>query len=458
MIKILGEKYTVLYIITFVVIIFTFLVSKNDVIYSEEINILVQLVSILLFFILCLVLLNIQKINFRTSSLTKLSIIVIVYSLPVSLLILVILLFQTGDYFPYRGTDQIYYHEQAIKYLNYSHGEFITHFFENQRWWDIGTVYYVRSLYLIWDSPLAIRLFNIIILVLSAAFVYKIGIQFMSKKYSVMATILYSLSSFSTYIVVSSNKEHLLVMTVIITAYLLIRFVKTSRYKYLFWLVIPLLLLSFLRPYLIGFFVLATLISFVIDKRKSLTKYNAIIISVVGIILILPQIFIAYRRFFGTYETFLLVNQDLFIHSLSITILFSLFISFIGPLPTLVAISPNEGLAFYAPGLFFRNMIGLLFIISCYISIRKREVIILPIVLFSLMEMVSLGLLLESFELRKAYPHFSFIYLIALYLIYKIEYKILPIKRIAAITRLNNYYLTILMIVIIAWNLRYYYG
>jgi len=453
--KLEGSKYTLLFIISYFLTFLLVLLFKQDILESNPINYFVQVVSLALFFIYSLLIKYLEQYSLK--DITPLNIMVVVFLiifLPI-LLIISVLYYQTGDFFPYFGPDQLFYHEQALKYARFSQSEFINHFFNYERWWDIGTVYLVRSLYLIWESPIIVRLVNIIFITVTSYYIYRLSRLIMSKRYSLASVLLYSLSSYSLYFITASNKEPILVMVVVMALYYICSYSKTNRVKYLSVLVIPIFFLTFLRPYLIGLILISILLTYAMKRGISKDKLYVLFISTIGFIAVIPQLFIAYRRFFGSFEIFMLVNQDLFIHSLPVTLVFSLFVSLFGPLPTFFAFTPNEALAYYAPGLFFRNITAFLFLASAFLCIKKRETVILPIVFFTLLEIFALGLLLESFELRKALPHFPFIIILFVYLLFKINNNKISHRAKRLISKTNRLYVVLITILILIWNLRF---
>ena len=88
------------------------------------------------------------------------------------------------------------------------------------------------------------------------------------------------------------------------------------------------------------------------------------------------------------------------------------------------------------------------FLEGLYTGFRRKEIIIIAMGVFTILEMLTLASILESFELRLNSPHLVPVYILAFYGIYfrkTTRYK----------AKLNIAYLIGLSLIIIFWNLRY---
>ena len=132
----------------------------------------------------------------------------------------------------------------------------------------------------------------------------------------------------------------------------------------------------------------------------------------------------------------------------SFPIITAIFSGLLGPLPTLLPLRGYENMSVFSSGLIIKVFLSSYFVLGSFLIFIKRNKLLLPIVIFSLLEILSLSYLLETFELRKSLPHFPFVIMIALYTFESIQQKRYN-RLILNTMRLSN---LILVLVVFFWN------
>lgn len=428
--------------------------TPNQQLLNLDLNVGVQILSLLLFFSFTPYLYLLFSTKSDHINYSSLSVLYFVYVVPVTICIVSLLYYQTDSFFSYYGKDQFWYHEQGAKLLDYSLLVAIEVFLSHREFWDLGTVLFVRSLYLIWYNPLVVIITNVFVVYATVLLLYRVGKDIMDRKYAFVAALIYGISSFTIFMSITQSKESVFVLIVVLAFKYLYDFITKSNIRSIVYFGICLSIILFFRPPVVALIIFSLLISFVIARGKALTKLSLIGLSTLAFILILPQIFIAYSRFVGNLDAFLIASESVIIHSLPVTIVLGITSTIIGPLPSVVAINLSETVAYYSTGLLFRLATANFFIFACYKAIKDKDLIALPIVLFCLSESIVLGLILEGFELRKLMPHYPFIYLLVFYYAYKYRHEI--INRYSTFNKMNKLYYPAVIIILIAWNYRYF--
>jgi hypothetical protein len=217
---------------------------------------------------------------------------------------------------------------------------------------------------------------------------------------------------------------------------------------HLLYVVILLGLISTFRPVVMVMIVTAIFIGFTLSKRKYFYTYVVILAFIAGFIFLGSDIW-AIKNSVSTSSDTVALSQNLTpnLFNYSNAILASLA----GPLPTYLPIIEREQQAFYATGLGFRMFLTTFFILGILKIRKERDIFLLAIGVFTLIEMASLAIILESFELRFSAPHYPFVYIIAYYYLYK-HHSNLGVQRNKNVILLSTVGISLLIVV---WNLRF---
>lgn len=285
---------------------------------------------------------------------------------------------------------------------------------------DAGYPIYSALIYKLIPSNLAVNFMNIIINVFTTLMLYRIGKEVLTNKLAFTAAIIYGISSYSIFYQASGLKETIMIFFIISSFYHYTKYIKTNKPIFLFNSIILGGFVIFFRVALVLFILLSYFINEVVRRG---VKWKFIL---PGIIFCLLFFYIFYNyfgsindRFINTIEYILFIKSSESSYISSGSILFSYTLSIIsglfGPFPNIVPVAGREALSIFSGGLILKILLSSYFVYSIRFLWKERNYIILPIVLFCILEIMGLSYLLESFELRKAIPHFGLFIIVSVY-------------------------------------------
>jgi hypothetical protein len=321
---------------------------------------------------------------------------------------------------------------------------------------DLGMVIVLSNLYKVADSKVILSILYVFVAVITARAIFGIALHFMSPKYAFLCAIAYCLSSYVIWFHSSGLKESLLVMliTVFYDQYYSLSLGKKKRALWLL-LLMPLLLLLF-RPVLALFCATSVVLGIVLKRRLSAPQFIVLLVGVLAGIYFLESIVSSTDKFLlGGTESMLEIKQlaGMVKGSVGFTYFVNILSSMFGPFPTLV--SSKVHLSFYAPGLIFKVFISVAFWFGLIHVIKTRLSAVYPLLIFILLEMISLTYILEALELRKSIPHFPLVYIVAFIFIYKFDHRqLLTLKNHLFYKKSFHVVSIILSGLIIYWNFR----
>lgn len=357
----------------------------------------------------------------------------------------------TGSLFELTAKDSLQYHEFALKITDQGFWRGIFNFARYEDIEDLGAVFFISLAYQIYPSTLVFNIFNMIAGIITINYLYKLAINFMSKTYAYYCCIFYGLSSFVIYLYSTGMKETFFVLFVVCFFEKLAHFLKTKSSISLFLAIFCFLSIYFFRPAVMYMMGLSFFMGLFYSNRKKVSGYVFIFpILVVLFFTFLDGIEAVIIRNFGSLEV--VAERAAYfsgIQASKFNFVASFISGLIGPLPTYHSLEGRLQQSFYAPGSGMRVLLSLPFFLGLLKVLKGRNIILLAICFFSLFEMLSLSLILESFELRLNSPHLIFIYLIAFYALYLITRKEINIR--PAYRKIS---LVILFVLMVFWNLR----
>ena len=398
---------------------------------------------------------NHKPLGFFTKK--NLSFIVFLYSLIGVAVINAVSYYYNDNFFAFSEVDALFYHREALKlkgFLFFNEG--LSSFLKNEILEDFGAVFIVSTIYRIYDSNLLVNLFFIVLGVFTSISLFEIGRSFLTKKFAFLASLSFSVSSFTIWFSSSGLKEIVLIFIVVSIYKYYYRFIEKKRGMDLIWLSLFLISLTFFRPVIIFFCLGSFLISVLMSKKISFS-------SIIYISVILLTVFYFSSTIWQHANRFLVEGDtDRFLESKESTNMvkggvgFTYFVNFVssllGPFPSF---NPTDKLllSFYSGGLLYRVLLSLSFIYGIYIVLKTKMLQAYPILLFVLFEMISLVLILEALELRKSLLHFPFIFILSFIMIEKYQL----VNGINSSSRISSYYpkaMFLLLLIVIYWNFR----
>ena len=261
------------------------------------------------------------------------------------------------------------------------------------------------------ESKMFVNFCYVLLNTFGAVLLFEIGKLIMQKNYAYLAALAYATASYSIFFMGSYLKESIMSFILIATMFYLYRYWEDHRPRYIVAGVITsLLLLLFRVP--VALFVWAAYGSLLVLNNKG--KVRMIMVVIVGIIIVIAALGLildSATRYANDGNMSESYNYLTYSQSQKLVLYIS---ALIGPFPQLLQagyILTEKSL--YGAGLLFKLIIAYPFWRGCVLCIKTKDVRLNPILTFTILEMMALGLVLDSLELRKAMPHVPFFILAA---------------------------------------------
>jgi hypothetical protein len=395
---------------------------------------------------------NFSKIN--------LAIIVFLYSLLIVIINNAISAYYNDNYFVFSEIDPVTYNKLAKSFNEKNSLEeafdSLSLIFDFE---DFGAVFVIAMVYNIAESNLIVNLLYVILGVFTALGMYNISAFFMNKKYAFLCTLSYSISSFVLWFHSSGLKESFLMFLVVQAMSHFYNYRKKSNIKSFIYSSFFLISILFFRP-AITFLMLASMsLGILFTQKLNAFKVISISIIIVVFVIALPLIIKQHERYLagGDVDRMIEIKEitGMVKGSLSFTYAVNILSALVGPLPTFShVIKPS--ISFCSSGLLFRVVIAFSFISGVYFIIRKKVFAMLPILIFPILEILSLVFILEALELRKSLPHFPFMFILSFWFLYVIDNKkVFTLNQKKILKHFNNITLVFFIILILYWNFRF---
>ena len=361
-----------------------------------------------------------------------------------------------GNFFVFSEGDAITYHTFAKTIVQMPFSKGIEYYLNFLGFDDLGMMLVLYPLYLIVKSNLILNIFYIFVAVVTALSLFSLAQNFLSKRYAFLASLAYSLASFTLFFYASGLKESFMIMLIVLSYDFIYRFLKTKNLSFLFLGAIPLFLIIFFRPALTAMIILSFAIGAMFSQKGGIVVKILAVVIFLGLFAFSGQIMKMVNSYMaGGFDALIYARetQGMIKGGLPFTYMVNFISQTIGPLPTLS--SPSNIVAMlYAPGLIYRVLLAIPFWLGVYYIYKKKEVLIYPITIFVFTEMASLIFLIDGLELRKCMPHMPFVFLIAFWFMDKYEKKEISIKNPQRFMEAFFIALFLLLFMMVYWNFR----
>ena len=388
----------------------------------------------------------------------RLWITVSVYSFIFVSLYLLMSYYYTGNTFLFSELDARVYEKMSYRLVDIPISE-MTNYLSKHRWSfdDWGAPISMALILKIIPSKLFLNFCYIIINAFSALMLFDVGKMLgMTKKYSYMAALAFSLSSYSIFFMGAFLKEEIFVFLVIASFWMLYKYCTTSLFVYLLGGGLTSLLIIFFRVPVAIFIWLAYAIRLITSDngllKKSLFLMLCIIVGLMSVSLIIYSAdnYANGGNIGSSYD---------FIHTTLFEKIVSTAGAFVGPFPSMFQITTNvdiTGKALYGTGVLYKLLLFFPFWKGIVYCVRSRCKDLYPLYIFCILEIIGLALSLEGLELRKAMPHVPLFILVAFWYMYKFD------SDTTELVRSSSYYywtyrsftasMLVVFIITLAWN------
>lgn len=375
--------------------------------------------------------------------------VIIAYSILLTLILNVLYYHYTGTYLEFSTKDSTEYDLAARELIQYSIVDSIKIYFTNGRdSSDFGAVFTTSLAYRIHPSPFTYNIINVILGSFTVVMVYKLTSLLLDHSYALLCTMTYGLSSFIIYFYSTGMKEVWFLFGVVAFFLSTISFIERKKSIYILTALLTVGFIYFFRPAVLVMLILSTLAAIVVKKSKKTTAITLMVVITIGLAIAFPYVFVYWQLISGRFDpSVIAVKQQL--APTTFNYLVSFLSAAIGPFPSFSPLLGREQQALYSVGLTFRVLLSVFFWCGTVKAFYERNIGLMILAFFSIFEMLSLALILESFELRLSLPHMPAVFALSFYGIYLFENG--HFKRVGKY--LKHCFVAIALILIF-WNLR----
>lgn len=258
----------------------------------------------------------------------------------------------------------------------------------------------------------------------TSVLLFKIGKSIMPESYAFLAALAYGSSSYLVMFHCTYLKETYFVLFVVSAIYYFNEMIKNERQGDIFGVFVFSFLIVFLRPPVVAFLIMSFTAYYAVTKRGravSVFLYGVIVIGLVVSMAFLQNQMDHYTEGGDTDE--LLAENGSKNYSGGFNYFVAWFTTFAGPFPTLFPLASlgPRNMNFYGAGLLYKLFTIIPLWTGVFYAVKQFKVQMIPMVVFTLIEMAATGYIMASFELRKVLLHIPFTYIIAFYGLYQLE-------------------------------------
>lgn len=243
---------------------------------------------------------------------------------------------------------------------------------------------------------------------------FGIGKEIMRTAHAYMAALSYSISSFSIFYYSSFRKEIFMVFIVIACFWAFYKYLASKKNVYLILAIAFTAFMVFFRA-AVTVLLLVGMMSYFGGKKLNKDNAGPVLFVVFAVLAASFPVLLAKLSSFAND----LSRHENYIHTTPFGIMVSSVGVMIGPFPQLLQLGNTDmsQLPWYGPGLLLKFILFLAFWNGFFLCLKKLEAPILPLFVFTVLEMLALAVMNDGLELRKAMPHISTFYLAAFWFI-----------------------------------------
>ncbi len=390
-----------------------------------------------------------EKLNYSEKALFLL---ILIYSILLcSLIIATSYFFYGGEKFLFEDPDAALYYKEGIRSVDLGFLDNSKRILSKYEFDDCGALLFCNLMLSIIPSIFVVYFSYVIIGAITAVLLFRIGKRIMSDKYAFLSALAYSTSSYLMMFHCTFLKESLFVFFVICAIYFFYKSIDDHDHVSLLFMLIFLIINVSFRPAVVLFLAVAFGTYYAVSQRGSATSifiYGIVAIAFIASITFLQSQIDHYTEGGDTEE--LLAENGSANYSGGFNFFVGWFSALFGPFPTLFPTlsSGPRNMNFYGAGLLYKLFLVIPLWMGFYYAIKRFDILMIPILAFSLVEMAATGFIMASFELRKVLLHIPLTYIIAFYGLYHLEKS--DKKKLEHISEFVSYVLAIGILVL--WN------
>ena len=350
--------------------------------------------------------------------------IVLFYGLLLGSLIVVVSNYYGGEEFLFEDPDAVLYYKEGMKSVDYGFIENMKRYTTNHPFTDWGALTFSSFMLSLIPSFYFVNIFYIFTGAISAVLLFRIGKRFMSDSYAYLAALSYSTSSYLILFHCTFLKESLFVLLVIYVMYFFYKSIIDGKNGALLGVLVFVILVAFFRTAVVAFLLASLTCYYAVTQRGnaiSIFLYGIIAVGLVGSMAYLQTQMEFYTA--GGDRDVILAESGSANYSGGFNFFVGWFASLFGPFPTLF---PTEALGpvtmnFYGAGLIYKLFLAIPIWVGIFFAVKNFDVIMIPLVVFVVIEIAASAYVMASLELRKVMLHIPFTYILAFYGLYQLE-------------------------------------
>jgi len=256
----------------------------------------------------------------------------------------------------------------------------------------------------------------------TALLIFRIGLRMMSQQNAFLAALTYSISSFNIFFYGTFVKETIFIFLIVLLFNSLYRYIDENHDVSIIYVIVYSILLCFFRPAVTVFIWFGIFTYFLFLKGGSITK--VVILAIVGIAFIVTLSFLQHtvsKYTLGGDIGHLLDTKESTQLSQRSSYFLNFFAACFGPFPTLFGTVHTARACIYGPGLYYKLFLMLPFVLAIWKLIQNRMVQFYPMLVFIVIEILSVAVVQRGFELRLTLPHLFLVYILVFWYLDKIQ-------------------------------------
>ena len=354
----------------------------------------------------------------------ELFLVVLFYGFLIGGLIIVVSNYYNGEEFLFEDPDAALYYREGMKSVNIGILENMKRYLVNHPFTDWGALTFSSVMLSIIPSFYFVNAIYILLGAIASVLLFRIGKHVMPEAYAYLASLSYSTSSYLILFHCTFLKESLFILLVICVMYYFYKSVIEGNNGALFWVLIFVILVAFFRTAVVAFLLASLTAYYAVTQRGS--ALSLFLYGIIGIGLLASMAYLQTQMEFytaGGDRDVILAESGSSNYSGGFNFFVGWFAALFGPFPTLF---PTEALGpvtmnFYGAGLVSKLFLAIPIWIGVFMAVKHFDILMIPLVVFVVIEVGASAYVMASLELRKVMLHVPFTYILSFYGLYQLE-------------------------------------
>lgn len=341
----------------------------------------------------------------------------LIYTVLIGYFFMLISLYYDDDTFMFSRIDAMFYYRESIKCQQIGFWDNALRIIRTIRDDDWGNLLFNNLFFSIIPDKLFVNAVYFTTGALSTVFLFRMGKEFLTEQYAFLSALAYGTSSYVIWYHCSFLKESLFVFFVVSAFYYQYCAIKKQSLLPLLGSCLFVFFAYFFRPAVAAFIVMSMFLYYAIVNRGNAISFFLFLIIIVMSVLSFTVMQENVDRYTSGGDIDNVINgtnNSSYSHGFNYFV--SFFGAFFGPFPSLFFAQDNpDNIGFYWPGILYRLFMVFPFWWGVFMVWKRKEMMMIPMLSFVLIEMFSTGAVCASLELRKVILHFPFMAIIAFY-------------------------------------------